>query len=554
MAPPNGDHVAGQPAVLLDQVHAFRYVTADNAPTYRAIMQVFSDATERYVIELRPADLLAGLREGGYVVDVDDARELEERFLGQLAAWGNLVAAHDHVGVERLADWYQRRLVYRLTDLGEAAHRAVAQVEATLGRSGSLQTNMLVKIRDALLALHQAAIRTDADPDAEELLRLLHDLHSAFDTLTREASRFMTDLGPLAADDRERASDDAFMAYKQAVLAYISRFVQEVRRLRDQIVSALTALDDLTPAHPALDGQHGLAALVAIAARSRDLPDFDGDSRTRVAWAADQQGKWSGVRAWFLGDGEGPATVDRLSDFARGAVLRLTRTLGRLNDRRGRAVDRTTDFLTLARWFATADTDDDAHVLWHTAFGLSPARHLHLGEQDPETTATRTSWWDADPVAVPTRLRTHGRVQRGGRTGKAADYTDGRRFLAARAKRDRAHTEAALARFVDADLRLSELDQLAGDELALLLGFLDDALAAPRTAGGTRQTRSRDGRLQLALHPPDDGHRHTLSTREGQLNCPDYRLVVREVLRPARVTGRHSATDPSDGSGTEAAS
>lgn len=527
----DGAPARGRPAVLLDRVHALRYVTADNAPTYRAIMQVVSDAMDRYVIELRPADILTGLRDGGYVVDVADARELEERFLAQLATWGNLVAAHDHVGVERLQDYYQRRLVYRLTDVGEAAHRAVAQVEATLGRSGSLQTNMLVKIRDALLALHDAA--TGPAADAEELLRLLHDLHSAFDTLTREASRFMTDLGSLTSEDREQATDDAFVAYKQAVLAYISRFVQEVRRLRDQIVQALTALDTLT-----LDGQQGLAALVTVAARSQDLPDFDGDSRTRLAWATDQQRRWTGVRAWFVGDGEGPATVDRLSDFARGAVLRLTRTLGRLNDRRGRAVDRTTDFLTLASWFATADTDDAAHVLWHTAFGLSAARHLHLGEEDAEATATRTSWWDADPVAVPTRLRTHGRLQHGGRTGRAADYTAGRRFLAARAKRDRADTEAALARFVDAELHLSDLDQLAEEEFLLLLGFLDDALAAPRAPDGTRQTRSRDGRLELTLRPPADNRRHRLTTGEGTLTCLDYHLEVREVLRSTRITGQ----------------
>ncbi|HUG83418.1 MAG TPA: DUF2397 family protein, partial [Euzebya sp.] len=89
-----------------------------------------------------------------------------------------------------------------------------------------------------------------------------------------------------------------------------------------------------------------------------------------------------------------------------------------------------------------------------------------------------------------------------------------------------------------------------------LMGFLDDALAAPRAADGTRQTRSRDGRLQLTLRPHPDGRRHTLTTRDGQLNCPDYHLVISEVLRPSRVTGQHRASGgtASGGSSSEAAS
>jgi len=46
---------------LLDQVPVFRYVTAENAPNYRAILEVFVEAKEHYVIELRPAD--SGLRQ-----------------------------------------------------------------------------------------------------------------------------------------------------------------------------------------------------------------------------------------------------------------------------------------------------------------------------------------------------------------------------------------------------------------------------------------------------------------------------------------------------------
>ncbi len=516
---------------LLGQVDAFRYATVPNAPTYRAIVQVCYEAMQRYVIELRPHDILRALRESGLAVDVDDIDTLETEYLEPLKRWGNLAATADPAGVERLEDFYRRRLVYHLTEVGEAAHRAVSEVERTVGRSGSLQTNMLVKIRDGLAALADGAAR--ADPD--ELLRLLHDVHTAFDTLTHEANRFMTDLGAVLSGDRSDEDDERFVAFKQAVLAYISRFVEQLRGLADEILAHLDAVETADP-----------AALIDCAAASPDLPDFSGDGAGPARWAADQRERWVGIVSWFRGsDADDEPTVERLASFAVGAVVTLTRTLARLNDRRGRPVDRTTDFLTLARWFAACDSDADAHRLWRTAFGLHSARHVHLAEADPELTSTRSSWWEATPVEVPTRLRTHGSTPRQGRHPRAADFSDQRRWLAARAHREREQLELALARLAGRPLRLSDVAELDVGEFDLLLSLLDAALSTPRDANGIRATRTSDGRLHVALHPPVGSTTTTLATPAGRLHAPDYRVEITDLA--GRVVG--SGADHEERSG-----
>lgn len=506
------------PGRLLGQVNAFRYATVPNAPTYRAVMQVCYDAMRRYVIELRPHDILRELRENNYVVEVADTDTLETEYLAPLVRWGNLASTADPAGVERLADFYRRRLVYHLTDVGEAAHRAVLEVEATVGRSGSLQANMLRKIRDGLAALADAAGRDDPD----ELLRGLHDVHTAFETLTHEANRFMTDLGALVGGDRDTDDDARFVAYKQAILTYVSRFVEQLRQLTDEIVAHLGAVQAAGPER-----------LIARASRSADLPDFSGDGAAPARWAREQRTRWAGIVAWFTGDGANTEpTVERLADFAVGAVLTLTRVLARLNDRRGRPVDRTTDFLTLARWFADCDSDADAHRLWRVAFGLHPARHTHLAESDPDLTSTRASWWDAAPVEVPTRLRSHGRTTRSGRHPRAADFAAQRRWLAAKARREREQLEVAVARLAGRPLRLSALAELDAGEFDLLLALLDTALSAPRGRDGERTTRTADGRLHVLLRPPLDGARTDLRLPTGSLAAPDYRLEVTDLSRP----------------------
>src|SRR6266496_3169219 len=174
---------------LLDQISALRYVTAENAPNYRAIVQVFSEARERYEIELRPSDVRERLARSGLHHDLPADADLD-RHLDQLVAWGNLQRSHDTANVARVADFYLRRFTYRLTPVGEAAQRAVAEVEATVGRSGALQTSMLVEIRDALAAL----VWAQRGGDAAGLARAFHRLHAAFASLTEEANLFLGEL------------------------------------------------------------------------------------------------------------------------------------------------------------------------------------------------------------------------------------------------------------------------------------------------------------------------------------------------------------------------
>src|SRR6266496_5109989 len=107
---------------LLDQISALRYVTAENAPNYRAIVQVFSEARERYEIELRPSDVRERLARSGLHHDLPADADLD-RHLDQLVAWGKLQRSHDTANVARVADFYLRRFTYRLTPVGEAAQR-----------------------------------------------------------------------------------------------------------------------------------------------------------------------------------------------------------------------------------------------------------------------------------------------------------------------------------------------------------------------------------------------------------------------------------------------
>jgi uncharacterized protein (TIGR02677 family) len=516
---------ATAPRHLLDQVAAFKYVTVENAPSYRAIVQVFYEARQHYVIELRPSEVLARLAESTWHAEIADEATLV-RHLDQLFGWGNLSRRHDSAAVTRIEDFYRRSFVYNLSAAGEAAHRAVLEVEQTVGRSGSLQASMLERIRDVLRALA-------AGGEPAKLFGLLHDLDRAFETLTEEASRFIGELD--RAQSATHDDETSFAAYKQAVLAYVGRFVERLRALSAEIADAIGAVRDA-----------GLDAILEAAASSGDLPPTAGGVDPAEAWIAGERARFEGVAGWFIGDGTHTPTVDRLARAAVSAVVDLTRTLGRLNEQRLRPADRAADMRVLARWFEACETDDAAHAMWHGAFGLHSARHFHLAEEDPEAASPQVSWWDAPPVRVPVRLRTRGQVSRSGRPPAAPDHGHTREWLAQRQRRDRQRQEVALRRFLDrGPVRLSALGAVDEDELDLLLMLLDASLGQPAGEGGIRRGTTPDGRLAIVLGGPDDGAPPALlRATGGVLACADY---VLEVRRRGRRADTDAKADPDAG-------
>ena len=86
---------------------------------------------------------------------------------------------------------------------------------------------------------------------------------------------------------------------------------------------------------------------------------------------------------------------------------------------------RVTDLRTLARWFAQAGSEAEAHRLWRAAFGLSPARRLRVDADTQDVwqsvgASANTPWAAAPPLHV-----------RRGRPENVADHSAEKSFLAA---------------------------------------------------------------------------------------------------------------------------
>lgn len=497
----------------------FAHLNVDKTPLYRAILAHFVAERARFVISLRPTELLSAPA----LADLPSAVELEglTTALQQLRAWGNLDDTADNADAATIEEFYQRRRLYQLSAAGEAAEQALAVFTEYLHRPGELQTAALQDIGELLDALLPRLADTPLD-DAK-LHQLLSSLVARFEQLTSRAQSFMR--GLQSTLELHGIGVEAFLAYKEKLIDYLEKFIGELVVATGRIAEALLLLEAC-----------GVDAAFAAAAR-RDLVDTldpapDALENATRRWRQ----SWDGLRRWFIA-GETPSQAELLRGRARSAIPALLTAVSQINDRRASRTDRAADFATLARWFAEAPDEPGCHRLWRTAFALPSARHLRINsetltERSTRAETPRTSWLDGAPVWLSPRLRQQGRTAARGPAPAVIDRTAEKAHLRDLARAQTAQIERARQLLLDAGrCRLAALGPLGDDSFRLFLDLLGHALTRRPDRAGPIHVESADGTLRIHLEPVPDAPPATLLTTHGAFTGPDHWITIESTLR-----------------------
>ncbi|GAB2922553.1 TIGR02677 family protein [Nonomuraea sp. NPDC052634] len=494
----------------------FRFTTTERADLHTAVLFAFGEADERLETALTADEVRERLRATGCYAPVGE-QDLAGT-LRQLAGWGLLDVVFDHSGGFATAEEYERRnLQYALTRRGAAAIAGLQHATSVLETGGALQTAVLDAIADRLGELDEL-LRDPGPGRNRRIFACLLELEGHLDALRADTRRFNAELQRLLRAEGTNLA--TFHEVKTATVAYLQDFVTDLEQRGDTIAAAVRAI-----------AEQGVETLHARALDGADLPKVPGADHA-TPWLAARAEQWERLLAWFAPvDGSVPR-VRRLHDVARRAIVALLQVLDRITDSRRRSSSAAADFRTLARWFATAPAEDDAHRLWDAAFGLGSARHAHLGHADAELIPPGVPWAEAEPVEVSALLRARGRTERMGRTGRVRDVAELRARRRAQAERERAELEAAWAALATTGpIRLSQLGELDHDAFGRLLDLIGRALAERPDPTGFRRAVTSDGRVEIVLRAPDDTPTGravaVLRTSEGWFRTPDYLIDVR---------------------------
>ncbi|MHA6762890.1 TIGR02677 family protein [Streptacidiphilus sp. PAMC 29251] len=515
----------------------FAYLSAPNTDLYVAVLRAFGQARERFTVHLRPEDVAEELRlQPGEAETVGAALE-------QLVRWGNLRADVDTGRVTSVQDFHRARYLYQLTRHGQAAIRAITVYDEALGQRGQLQSVALADIAEQLAAL--LALAGEEDPDPAKTHLLLLTLAERFGSLADNAQAFMASLRRTA--DFQDAGEDAFIAYKDRLVEYIERFIADLANRGAQIADLLGRLSAV--------GVDRLLADAAWREAADAVPDggsvaAQADPGTPVLHLAQEialtgwRNRWRGLTDWFLSrSARQPSQAKLLRGAAVSAITGLVNTVAALNERRGGRSDRSADFRALARFFAEAPDDADAHRLWRAAFALSPARHLSV-DADSEAAWLEadlppgTPWADAPALRISPRLRETGSYERRGSPNRIADRTEARQALVEQAEQETAQTAAARSRLATrGEVMLSDLAAPAGPEgldpeaFRLFLALLGDALSARRPDQKQSGAVSADGTLEIRLELVDAARLVRIPTVDGVLTGPEHRIEIIDLVQ-----------------------
>jgi len=491
----------------------FSHVVADNAPLYRAILDVFAASKRQFRLHLRTDEVLA---EAAWPSG-SPSLEAVQQALGQLVEWGNLQSQPDTARVATIEDFYRKRLLYRMTSGGEAVEAGLQAFVDALARRAELQSVALEDIRARLISLGQ--LMRESPSDAAKVHGALRDLVHVFEGLSNNAEAFMAGLARTI--ELQRADVAAVMSFKTRLIDYLQRFIGDLVTRSSQIAELLI---DLKPFERLL-----LQIASERDARNAAPGDTDMDAETVDARLMAWRERWAGLSRWFVSDGRDRAQAELLRASALSAIPRLLQAVSLLHERRAGRSDRAADFRRLALWFAQSGSRANAHRLWRAAFALSPARHLALAAADEKVSAN-TAWRDAPGIVVLPKLREQGMLPTRGAPPRILDRSGERSLLAARVAAEAAQTESARQHLAtNRETRLSELGRLDKPTFRLFLTLLGEALATQTDPDEPVERLTSDGTLLVRLIPLDPRSQAEIATDLGIFRGRDHRILIRRT-------------------------
>lgn len=488
---------AGAPAADAARLDLYRYVTADNAAEYLAIMRLF---TATMLADLSATEVTAQLADVEIVLQLDDV----EARCRQLEQWGNLVRSVRDARVATVADYLRSRSRFQVSKLGGRVHRQVDEILRATEGAREVARELLGGMVDTLdrILAGVTAFPLDADAVAADVTSLF-----ASQRLFTESVRdFYAYLHQVLS--RYDLVGEEYAGFKTLLLEYVDLISADVARHAPAVSARLERVE-----------QH-LTPLLAALASLPTLTNPDGSPTERSPGRAGSD--WEELSAWYSGRASrsGPQQLRNAAEQALGQLLNNAK---RMLATAGTGVSRRADLLRLAGWFADSDPEG-AHRLFNAAFGAFPARHLGLGPDEPNPRAgPLTSWWVAAPVDVPMSLRERGDRTVRGRSARVPDPGLDREALLAEARAEEAAGRAAAAELV----AVGALDGAALSPAArdMLLDRLADLLGSHQDLAGPAE--SVEASLGIALlAEPDPGATTTVRADDGTLTIDALRLTV----------------------------
>ncbi|NNV07622.1 TIGR02677 family protein [Geobacillus sp. C56-T2] len=479
-----------------------KYLSAENAHRYRAILRYFYIQHERMRQYLFPEEVYAFLKQHAEFADYTED-ELQQD-LDQLVKWNNLIARQETSHVRTIEEFKKKRFRYQCSPYTVEIERMIRTLEQ-LGDSfgGSLEKTRFDRLY-ASLSRMETIISANFQEKPDEIHQVWEETFDYFKKIIHHSADYIAYLH--SENLEERMTAESFLVYKEQFTAYLRDFIVALQKTSMQIERLLEDLPD-----------EGVNRFIEhVVDYERSIPRFAESAPSRAECIEEKRETWRSLREWFLGRDGHESELAFLQHQTNEAIRRLTRIVQRLGERHHHFRSRKGDYLHLARWFSQLSSIEEAHCLSAVVFGCFHTKHL-IADNEATDDMYRDVWDE-----VPMEWVTKPRVRHYGEKKKPQAIEEKKREKEEARRRyleEKAREEAELKQLVkDGKIVLAELGEVTPYVRKTLLAWIAKAM------GKEQPTVKTENGWNIRIVRRDDTI--CLHAEDGTLVMPNYEIEV----------------------------
>jgi uncharacterized protein (TIGR02677 family) len=493
-------------AKLTKPLQEVKYLATENTWRYRPIMRFFYYKYEQLQYWLYKEEVYTELKKhpefAAYTID-----ECQQD-LDTLVQWKNLIPVQDTAKARTVEEFKTKQFRYQLSEYAVEIERLTITLENLSVEGASLEPGYVERIREAVGRLPSMA---DADPKTAG--SWWHGLNADFKSLNQNYQDYIRSFHSLRAEELMKST--AFIAYKDAVIEYLSDFIKGLQTHSYWIEEQLHRFDERMIEK----------VLLNVFAYEKAIPRLETVGEQEIM--ANIRGRWQSLRQWFLGSEERSSEVVKLFEITNELIRKITRYAARIVEDLNSAANRKEEYKKLAELFLACSEMDDCHKLSALAFGVFNSRHFK-GDLERTTESINSSVYAEPPLLVEIRPRTRRYKEKTAKRPIVDKSAQKERLY--REHIDRINREQAVIQSYIKDEQIDFAALAAGPELPTHVRLTLLYWVSRACATASRRGKTENGRAFRLLEPPN-GARCILRCTDGALEMPAYIIRFEEAER-----------------------
>lgn len=358
-----------------------KYLSAENAWRYRAIMRFFYLSYQQFRLWLHKEDVYESLRQQEYFKDY--TLELCLQDLEALREWRNLHAVQDTAKVSTYRQFVNKQYRYQMTEYAIEIERMTQRLENLLIEGSSLEPTLLERIKEELQKLPQKL-----EGDTSTLGGWWQQLSYDFQRLNQNYQDYIRDWSGARAE--ELMKTQSFLLYKEKLVDYLRHFIKELQHHSQEIE---TLLRHITPDMEA-------SLLQRLTHYEMSIPRVEAEQVLPEDVYANIRGKYQSLHRFFQGSASRESEVETILTLTNEIIRRITRYAASILETSSQYTSRNEEYRKIAHLFQQQPTLEAAHQLASQVFGIRGYRHF-AGDLVRETESINRSLYQEPPLFHP---------------------------------------------------------------------------------------------------------------------------------------------------------